>query len=50
MLKMLEAIFHGKIATENIDTTGHKRLRGQLQCDGGCDGCGACAAAARSAL
>ena len=27
MLKMLEAIFHGKIATENIDTTGHKRLR-----------------------
>ena len=32
MLKMLEAIFHGKIATENIDTTGHKRLRGQLQC------------------
>lgn len=45
MLKMLEAIFHGKIATENIDTTGHKRLRGQLQCDGSCDGCGACAAA-----
>ena len=32
MLKMLEAILHGKIATENIDTTGHKRLRGQLQC------------------
>lgn len=45
MLKMLEAIFHGKIATENIDTTGHKRLRGQLQCDGSCDGCGDCAAA-----
>lgn len=45
MLKMLEAILHGKIATENIDTTGHKRLRGQLQCDGNCDGCGACAAA-----
>lgn len=45
MLKMLEAILHGKIATENIDTTGHKRLRGQLQCDGSCDGCGACAAA-----
>ena len=44
MLKMLEAILHGKIATENIDTTGHKRLRGQLQCDGSCDGCGACAA------
>lgn len=45
MLKMLEAILHGKIANENIDTTGHKRLRGQLQCDGCCDGCGACAAA-----
>lgn len=45
MLRMLEAIFRGKIATENIDTTGHKRLRGQLQCDGSCDGCGACAAA-----
>lgn len=45
MLKMLEAILHGKIATENIDTTGHKRLRGQLQCDGSCDGCGACATA-----
>lgn len=45
MLKMLEAILHGKIATENIDTTGHKRLRGQLQCDGSCDGCGTCAAA-----
>lgn len=45
MLKMLEAILHGKIATENIDTTGHKRLRGQLQCDGSCDGCGVCAAA-----
>lgn len=45
MLKMLEAIFHGKIATENIDTTGHKRLRGQLHCDGSCDGCGACATA-----
>lgn len=45
MLRMLEAIFRGKIATENIDTTGHKRLRGQLQCDGSCDGCGSCAAA-----
>ena len=43
MLKMLEAIFAGKIATENIDTTGHKRLHGELQCDGSCDGCGACA-------
>ena len=45
MLKMLEAIFAGKIATENIDTTGHKRLRGELQCDGSCDSCGSCAAA-----
>ena len=45
MLKMLEAIFAGKIATENIDTTGHKRLRGELNCSGSCDGCGTCAAA-----
>ncbi|WP_405383947.1 NADH-quinone oxidoreductase subunit NuoB [Phascolarctobacterium sp.] len=44
MLKMLEAIFAGKIATENIHTTGHKRMRGQLYCDGNCGGCGACAA------
>lgn len=45
MLKLLEAIFAGKVATENIDTTGHERMRGQLQCNGSCDGCGACAAA-----
>ena len=31
MLKMLEAILHGKIATENIDTTGHKRLGRQVR-------------------
>lgn len=43
MLKMLEAIFAGKIATENIDTIGHKRLRGELSCGAGCDGCGKCA-------
>ena len=43
MLKMLEAIFAGKIATENIDTTGHKRLRGELSCGACCDGCGKCA-------
>lgn len=30
MLKMLEAIFKGKIATEEIHTTGAKRMRGQL--------------------
>lgn len=43
MLKLLEAIFAGKVATENIDTTGHKRMRGQLQCNGTCNSCGACA-------
>lgn len=30
MLKMLEAIFKGKIATEEIHITGAKRMRGQL--------------------
>ena len=45
MLKLLEAIFAGKVATENIDNTGHPRLRGQLQCNGNCTGCGMCAAA-----
>ena len=45
MLKLLEAILAGKCATENIDTTGHERMRGQLQCSGGCNGCGSCAAA-----
>ena len=45
MLKMLEAIFAGKIATENINTTGHKRMRGTLKCDSSCDSCGACKAA-----
>lgn len=45
MLKLLEAILAGKIATEDIDTTGHKRMRGELVCNGDCNGCGACAAA-----
>ena len=45
MLKLLEAIIAGKCATENIDNTGHPRLRGQLQCNGNCTGCGMCAAA-----
>lgn len=45
MLKMLEAIFSGKIATENIDVSGHKRMRGTLQCNGKCSACGECAAA-----
>jgi len=30
MLEMLEAIFKGKIATEELHTTGAKRMRGQL--------------------
>ena len=33
MLKLLEAIFAGKCATENIDNTGHPHMRGQLQCN-----------------
>ncbi len=37
MLKMLEAIFRGRIATENIETTGHKRFRGRLHCEAGAD-------------
>ena len=45
MLKMLEAIFAGKIATEEIHTTGSKRFRGQLQVKQDCTGCGACLAA-----
>ncbi|WP_293728372.1 NADH-quinone oxidoreductase subunit NuoB [uncultured Phascolarctobacterium sp.] len=45
MLKMLEAILAGKIATENIETTGSKRLRGQRRCADGCIGCGQCASA-----
>ena len=45
MLKMLEAILAGKIATENIETAGSKRFRGQLRCAECCSGCGQCAAA-----
>lgn len=38
MLKMLEAIFKGKIATENIHTSGAKRMRGQIvTTPGSCD-------------
>lgn len=33
MLKMLEAILAGRIATENIELNGRKRLRGELQVD-----------------
>lgn len=43
MLKMLEAILAGKIATEKIDVNGHKRMRGQLYCEDSCDGCQKCA-------
>ena len=45
MLKMLEAILAGKIATETISTTGHKRMRGQLNVNTSCNGCGLCSAA-----
>lgn len=45
MLKMLEAILAGKIATETVSTDGHKRMRGQLNVTGSCDNCGFCAAA-----
>lgn len=45
MLKMLEAILAGKIATETVSTDGHKRIRGQLNVTGSCDNCGFCAAA-----
>lgn len=44
MLKMLEAILGGKIATEEIHTTGSKRFRGQMQVKKNCTSCGACAA------
>lgn len=43
MLKMLEAIFSGKIATEDINIDGHRRMRGQLVCEKTCDNCGICA-------
>ena len=42
MLKMLEAIFAGKIATEDIKTVGADRMRGTLACEGRCNNCGAC--------
>lgn len=46
MLRMLEAIIRGAIATEKIDVVGHKRMRGQIAWDGRCDGsCGCCAKA-----
>lgn len=37
MLKMLEAIFRGRIATEDIETTGDRRFRGRLHCEAGAD-------------
>lgn len=45
MLKMIEAILSKKIVTENIVTSGHKRMRGALQCLNNCDGCRQCAEA-----
>ena len=42
MLKMIQAIFAGKIVTENIHNTGHKGFRGQLLCSEGCSACGKC--------
>lgn len=44
MLKMIEAILNKRIVTENISFSGHKRMRGQLQCMNCCDGCGHCSA------
>lgn len=38
MLRLIEAIFAGKIATEKIDVNGHPRMRGELHCVGSCDG------------
>lgn len=38
MLKMLEAIFQGKVATEEVHTTGTKRMRGEvIRTNGECD-------------
>ncbi len=45
MLRLIEAIFAGKIATEKIDVNGHPRMRGELHCVGSCDGCAKCAVA-----
>ena len=45
MLRLIEAIFAGKIATEKIDVNGHPRMRGELHCVGSCDGCAKCTVA-----
>ena len=43
MLKLIEAIFAGRIQTEDIDTVGSKHFRGELNCNTAqCDRCGAC--------
>ena len=43
MLKLIEAIFAGKIQTEEIDTVGSKQFRGELNCNTAeCDKCGKC--------
>lgn len=43
MLKMIQTILAKRITTENISFSGHKRMRGKLQCTGNCDACGQCA-------
>ena len=43
MLKLIEAIFAGKIRTEDIDTVGSKQFRGELNCNPAqCEKCGKC--------
>ncbi|MGL5207361.1 MAG: 4Fe-4S dicluster domain-containing protein, partial [Acidaminococcaceae bacterium] len=43
MLKLIEAIFCGKIKTEEINTVGSEQFRGELNCNTAqCDKCGKC--------
>ena len=43
MLKLMEAIFAGKIQTEDIDTVGSQQFRGELNCNTAqCHKCGEC--------
>ena len=43
MLKLIEAIFAGKMQTEDIDTVGSKQFRGELNCNTAeCTKCGKC--------
>lgn len=45
MLKLLETVLRGKIATEKIDITGPKRMRGKILWDGSMEGMEACCTA-----